>query len=1161
VTASKTLSVGFSFVASTTTPNLCSGSTAALTATATGPSNVTAAFQGFESSGSTVTYAVTGGATKSGTSAAADLPASTSFVNSGTTSYWINSGTATITTANITGLTNYSSKKVSLDLASFSIGSTANGADATDVVTVAISLDGGTTYSNELSVNGGATGNAVWSFTSGTGVATVTYDGDNTPTSFAPSGGGARTTDGFSLLEINLPNSATQVRIRVTMLNSSNSEGWVIDDIALTGLNASFAWTSVPSGFTSNLQNVSVSPTENTIYTATVTSVAGCTASDTVAVNVAQPNAATISYAGTPFCSTLTSGVVTRTGTTGGTYSSTAGLSINSSTGEINPSLSTAGTYTVTYTMATSGACSAATATTSVTINAAASATINYTGSPFCRSVTAAQAVTRTGTAGGTYTSTAGLTINASTGAITPSTSTAGTYTVTYTITPGGCTTFTTTASVTITTLPAATISYAGTPFCSSDANAEQVTFSGTTGGTFSSTAGLSINSSTGEITPSTSTAGTYTVTYTMAAANGCAAQTATTSITINAAGNATISYASAAFCRSVTTGQAVTRTGTTGGTYTVSPAGLTINASTGAITPSTSTAGTYTITYSVTPGGCSTFTTTSSVTINDLPTAVTVTGGGTVCDQTVLTATGGTGGTIYFQGTLNGGTSTTTASSSETVTASGTYYFNAVTTEGCWGTQGSATVTVNVSPTTTGVTVCAGGSGQLTATSACGSLTGQTSGPRNAGTGANLTGVGSTAWSNPGNITTAGTPYATVAPAQQGTSNYLFASNYGFSIPSNATINGIQLTISRSSTQSLGTGNRDNHVKLVKNNTIEATNKAAAGVYPTSLTNQSYGNATDLWGSTWTPADINNTNFGAVLSVFNTRSLAAATATVDFMQITVTYTLPGSINWYTASSGGTLLGSGSTFNPVGVAGSGLANTNTVGTTTFYAECPTNSTCRRATNFIISNDNNPKGKLSISDTTLCSPNAINISVADTGLYASGYPAGTTVEWLGYGISGPVATTTISSNSGSTFQAQITLGGTGCVGLSNTVTVTTRSIAMLPNITPASCGQNNGKIKVAVVSPVSAPYRYIWKDNANTIIRDFISNDISDSIMNLAAGNYTLDVYDNNGGTISCQSTTFTYTVGTSPMPVLNITGTNNSCNGVNDGTATVTVTG
>ena len=49
----------------------------------------------------------------------------------------------------------------------------------------------------------------------------------------------------------------------------------------------------------------------------------------------------------------------------------------------------------------------------------------------------------------------------------------------------------------------------------------------------------------------------------------------------------------------------------------------------------------------------------------------------------------------------------------------------------------------------------------------------------------------------------------------------------------------------------------------------------------------------------------------------------------------------------------GTFIGSGSTFNPVGVAGSGLTDTNTPGTYTFYAECSTQPGCRTATNFII----------------------------------------------------------------------------------------------------------------------------------------------------------------------------------------------------------------
>jgi len=85
----------------------------------------------------------------------------------------------------------------------------------------------------------------------------------------------------------------------------------------------------------------------------------------------------------------------------------------------------------------------------------------------------------------------------------------------------------------------------------------------------------------------------------------------------------ATIDYTDP-FCISVATVQSVTLTGTgtfTGGAYTASPAGLTINVTTGAITPSTSTPGIYTVTYTILPaGGCATTTTAStSVTINSL--------------------------------------------------------------------------------------------------------------------------------------------------------------------------------------------------------------------------------------------------------------------------------------------------------------------------------------------------------------------------------------------------------------------------------------------------------------------------------------------------------------------------------------------------------------
>ena len=82
-----------------------------------------------------------------------------------------------------------------------------------------------------------------------------------------------------------------------------------------------------------------------------------------------------------------------------------------------------------------------------------------------------------------------------------------------------------------------ANISYAGAPFCSSTTTPQNVTLTGTgvfTGGVFTSTVGLTINSNTGAITPSTSTSGSYTVTYTVSGGIGCPDAVATTTVAIN---------------------------------------------------------------------------------------------------------------------------------------------------------------------------------------------------------------------------------------------------------------------------------------------------------------------------------------------------------------------------------------------------------------------------------------------------------------------------------------------------------------------------------------------------------------------------------------------------------------------------------------------------
>ncbi|RYZ50315.1 MAG: hypothetical protein EOP49_14210, partial [Sphingobacteriales bacterium] len=103
------------------------------------------------------------------------------------------------------------------------------------------------------------------------------------------------------------------------------------------------------------------------------------------------------------------------------------------------------------------------------------------------------------------------------------------------------------------------------------------------------------------------------------------------------------------------------------------------------------------------------------------LPGATTVSGGGTFCDSRTITASGGTGGTIYFQGTTSGGTSTATASTSAIVTSSGTYYFRSRNASGCWGAEGSTTVTINTTPVISvqpqSETICEGGTVNLSVT------------------------------------------------------------------------------------------------------------------------------------------------------------------------------------------------------------------------------------------------------------------------------------------------------------------------------------------------------------------------------------------------------------------------------------------------------------
>ncbi|MDF2438225.1 MAG: large protein, partial [Bacteroidota bacterium] len=146
---------------------------------------------------------------------------------------------------------------------------------------------------------------------------------------------------------------------------------------------------------------ITVNPSASTApqtYTVTFNTNGVCPSSSTFNLTITTAPSATFSYAG-PYCSNGTNPIPAfPAGSSAGTFSSTAGLVfVSTTTGQINLSASTAGTYTVTNTIAAGGGCAAATATNTVTIIAAPLAPTVTTPVVYCQNATAS-ALTATGT-------------------------------------------------------------------------------------------------------------------------------------------------------------------------------------------------------------------------------------------------------------------------------------------------------------------------------------------------------------------------------------------------------------------------------------------------------------------------------------------------------------------------------------------------------------------------------------------------------------------------------------------------------------------------------------------------------------------------------------------------------------------------------------------
>ena len=484
--------------------------------------------------------------------------------------------------------------------------------------------------------------------------------------------------------------------------------------------------------------------TANTYFRAVVKN-GGCAEaySSSVLITVTPLPTVAIQYNGTPYC---TSGgtaqpVITATGTTGtGTFvADPSGLIISATTGFITLATSAPGTYTVTYTTNGVGGCSnvSVSASTQVVVTAAPNVTFYYPLTPYCVNYGTASVVRSGLPAAGvgtySYTGTGTLALNPATGSVTTASSTPGTYTVILTIpASGGCGVYTTNTTITITSQPVISISYAGTPYCS-NAGLANVTQTGPTNGTYAYSGPqgktLALNTATGQVTLGSSDAGTYTVTYTVPAGSGCPEVSTSTLITITALPTASFYY-QGPYCSN----QGIVSPifdGTTGGVFSA-PTALSLNTATGAVNLGTSTAGTYTVTYTIaSANGCPAVVTTATITIKQatLPTA---TSNSPLCTGSTLELTGSPAtGIIWYSwsgpGFTSAGTVNTATLSPVSVLNNGTYYLTVTAENLCTATT-SVEVVVSalsvggtINPATS--TICEGGSAVLTVSGITGTV------------------------------------------------------------------------------------------------------------------------------------------------------------------------------------------------------------------------------------------------------------------------------------------------------------------------------------------------------------------------------------------------------------------------------------------------------
>jgi hypothetical protein len=144
-------------------------------------------------------------------------------------------------------------------------------------------------------------------------------------------------------------------------------------------------------------------------------------------------------------------------------------------------------------------------------------------------------------------------------------------------------------------------------------------------------------------------------------------------------------------------------------------------------------------------------------------------------------------------------------------------------------------------------------------------------SGFKNPGTVGTDNSIGSIAWASTDYIKAGGVTYAySQATANNSAviTNYIKGTNFGFTIPAGATINGIEFVAFRMvGYYSSSNKTYDYAARIIKGGSIGATDKKNGTVWSEVGADRTCGSSTELWGETWTADDINSSDFGVALA------------------------------------------------------------------------------------------------------------------------------------------------------------------------------------------------------------------------------------------------------------------------------------------------------